>query len=99
MAPKARFSISMDDSVRASLKEHAEAMGIDVSSYVTAAVLRQMAEDAAVARRFAGIDAEIAATESLPAPSGQDGFDPQELAAARAGFAQALAQDAGDSAA
>ncbi|ATZ26134.1 hypothetical protein SLAV_21585 [Streptomyces lavendulae subsp. lavendulae] len=100
MASKERFSISMDAALRARVKEHAEAMGLDVSSYVTAAVLRQIHEDIAVARRFADIDADIAATEALPAPTGrEDAFDEAELAAARAGIAQALTPDARDSAA
>ncbi|MEV7547241.1 hypothetical protein [Streptomyces sp. NPDC089915] len=100
MAPRERFSISMDAALRARVKEHADAMGLDVSAYVTAAVLRQIDEDVTVARRFAQIDADIAATEAMPAPAGRDdGFDDEELAAARAGIAQALAPDTRDSAA
>ncbi|MBT2406779.1 MULTISPECIES: hypothetical protein [unclassified Streptomyces] len=100
MATRERFSISMDADVRARVKQHADAMGLDVSAYVTAAVLRQIDEDTAVARRFAGIDADIAATEALPAPSGAEPeFDDAELAAARAGMARALAQDMQESAA
>lgn len=100
MASKERFSISMDAALRARVKEHAEAMGLDVSSYVTASVLRQIDEDITVARRFAAVDADIAATEALPPPTGQDDvFDEAELAAARAGIARALAPDARDSAA
>ncbi|MFE2288499.1 hypothetical protein ACFXDJ_30580 [Streptomyces sp. NPDC059443] len=100
MASKERFSISMDGALRARVKEHADAMGLDVSSYVTAAVLRQIDEDVTVARRFANIDADIAATEAMTAPPGQgDDFDEADLAAARAGIAQALASDARESAA
>ncbi|MCX5199122.1 hypothetical protein OOK31_35440 [Streptomyces sp. NBC_00249] len=100
MASKERFSISMDSALRTRVKEHADAMGLDVSSYVTAAVLRQIDEDVAVARRFADIDADIAATEAMPAPPGRsDDFDEADLAAARAGIAQALATDARESAA
>ncbi|HCA86475.1 MAG TPA: hypothetical protein DEQ61_13785 [Streptomyces sp.] len=93
MAPKERFSISMDPSLRAAVKEHAEAMGLDVSAYVTAAVRRQMEEDSVVARRFASTDAAISATEAMPAPaeSGEP-FDEAEIAAARAGIAEALAR-------
>ncbi|MEU8436453.1 hypothetical protein AB0F18_26825 [Streptomyces sp. NPDC029216] len=100
MAPRERFSISMDAALRARVKEHADAMGLDVSAYVTAAVLRQIDEDLIVARRFAEIDADIAATEAMAAPAGRDdGFDDAELAAARTGIAQALAPDTRDSAA
>jgi hypothetical protein len=100
MATKERFSISMDATVRADVKAHAEALGLDVSAYVTAAVLRQMEEDATVARRFAAVDAEIEATESLrePAEDAVD-IDESELAAARAGMAQALAPASHDEAA
>ncbi|MCP3760054.1 hypothetical protein [Streptomyces sp. TBY4] len=100
MAPKERFSISMDAALRTRVKEHADAMGIDVSSYVTAAVLRQIDEDILVARRFADIDADIAATEAMAPPQGQDEeFDEADMAAVRAGIAQALAPEARDSAA
>ncbi|MEV6104121.1 hypothetical protein AB0M28_05305 [Streptomyces sp. NPDC051940] len=52
----------------------------------------QMADDDIVARRFAGIDAAIAATEAAPAPSGVDaGITDADVAAARAGIARALA--------
>ncbi|MEV0265530.1 hypothetical protein AB0I49_29930 [Streptomyces sp. NPDC050617] len=97
MATRERFSISMDPAVRASVKEHADAMGLDVSSYVTAAVLRQMADDAVVARRFAATDAAVSATEALPAPEDtgpEIDFDDDELTAARAGIAEALAAEA-----
>ncbi|MGW0395485.1 hypothetical protein ACWDYJ_32345 [Streptomyces sp. NPDC003042] len=100
MAPRERFSISMDAALRARVKEHADAVGIDVSSYVTAAVLRQIDEDIVVARRFADIDADIAATEAMPAPPGHDEeFDEADMAAVRAGIARALAPEARDSAA
>lgn len=101
MATKERFSISMDAALRARVKKHADTMGIDVSSYVTAAVLRQIDEDIVVARRFAEIDADIAATEAMAPPSGRDDeeFDEADMAAVRAGIAQALAPEARDSAA
>ncbi|MEV0279881.1 hypothetical protein AB0I22_26300 [Streptomyces sp. NPDC050610] len=99
MATRERFSVSMDPAVRASVKEHADAMGLDVSSYVTAAVLRQMTEDAVVTRRFAETDAAVSATEALPAPEGAGPeFDEAELSAARAGIAEALAAEARDAA-
>jgi hypothetical protein len=92
MAAKERFSVSMDASTRALVKRHAEAMGLDVSAYVTAAVLRQVEEDEVVARRFADIDAAISAAESVRVPAGADvEISEADLAAARTGIAQALA--------
>lgn len=52
-------------------------------------------EDALIARRFADIDADIAATEAMPRPQDQDeAFREAEVAAVRAGIAAALAPDA-----
>ncbi|MEU1788024.1 hypothetical protein ABZ553_19460 [Streptomyces sparsogenes] len=92
MAAKERFSISMDPDVRASVKAHAEAMGLDVSAYITVALRRQMAEDDLVARRFAEVDAAISATEAMSAPETADPLiDEADLAAARTGITRALA--------
>lgn len=92
MATKARFSISMDPVLHAAVKKSSEALGLDVSAYVAAAVRRQMAEDEVVARRFAGIDAAIAATDAAPVPSGTAlDITDADVAAARAGMAQAVA--------
>lgn len=99
MAPKERFSISMDPELRAAVKEHARAMGLDVTRYVTVAVQRQMEEDDLITRRFAAVDADIAVTEALPAPEGAEvQFTEEELAAARAGMAQSLAAAAQEAA-
>ncbi|WP_327305231.1 hypothetical protein OG730_18260 [Streptomyces sp. NBC_01298] len=52
-------------------------------------------EDILVARRFADIDADIAATEAAAPPQDWDEeFDEADMAAVRAGIAQALALDA-----
>ncbi|MFD8569168.1 hypothetical protein [Streptomyces sp. NPDC059639] len=92
MATKTRFSISMDPVLHAAVKESSEALGLDVSAYVTAAVRRQMADDEVVARRFAAIDAAIAATDAAPVPSGAAvDITDEDVASARAGMAQALA--------
>ncbi|MFF9478336.1 hypothetical protein [Streptomyces sp. NPDC014733] len=92
MATKTRFSISMDPVLHAAVKKSSAALGLDVSAYVTAAVRRHMAEDEVVVRRFASMDAAIAATDAAPVPSGAvvDITD-EDVAAARAGMAQALA--------
>ncbi|MBZ4319698.1 hypothetical protein JNW98_10000 [Streptomyces sp. SCA2-4] len=55
-----------------------------------------LGSDEAVAQRarerFAAIDADIARTGAMPAPEGAEpGFSSEELAAARAGLARALA--------
>ncbi|MDT3395837.1 hypothetical protein RKE29_04120 [Streptomyces sp. B1866] len=99
MTAKERFSISMDPAVRAALRERAEAMGLDVSAYITASVRRQLAEDALVAQRFAEVDAAIAATEAMRPPAGAEPLiDEAELEAARAGMARALAPSAEEAA-
>lgn len=57
-------------------------------------------EEALVARRFADIDADIAATEAMPRPLDQDddeAFGEAEMATVRAGIAAALAPDVRDS--
>lgn len=97
MAAKTRFSISLDPVLHAAVKESSEALGLDVSAYVTAAVRRQMAEDEVVVRRFAEVDAAITATDAAPAPPGaavdstDANFTDEDVAAARAGMARALA--------
>ncbi|WP_266738641.1 hypothetical protein [Streptomyces platensis] len=81
----------MDPVLHAAVKEASEALGLDVSAYVTAAVRRQVAKDEVVVRRFAGIDAAIAATDAAPVPSGAAvDITDEDVAAARAGMAQAL---------
>ncbi|MFE4260495.1 hypothetical protein [Streptomyces sp. NPDC056883] len=59
-------------------------------------------EGALIARRFADIDADIAATEAMPRPQDQDQdqdetFGEAEMAAVRAGITAALAPAARDS--
>ncbi|MFC1413438.1 hypothetical protein ACEZCY_30520 [Streptacidiphilus sp. N1-12] len=108
MATKERFSISMDPDVRRAVKAHADEMGLDVSAYVVAAVRRQMTEDRLVAERWSRIDSAIVASETAPASSADgdgdgdghgDDLSPEEIAAARAGIARAMAPDSQESAA
>ncbi|MFE7116100.1 hypothetical protein ACFU99_11840 [Streptomyces sp. NPDC057654] len=97
MTATERSGLNTAPAVRTSAKGHAAAMGLDVPSYVSATALRQMAEGAVVARRFAEADAAISATEALPAPEGiGPEADEAELSAARAGIAEALAAEARD---
>ena len=67
-----RFTISTDPAIQAAIKAHAEAAGIDVSAYVVAAAIAQMAADDATSAVFAPLDEENtaameeAATMSAP---------------------------------
>lgn len=54
-----RFTISTDPAIQAAIKAHAEAAGLDVSAYMVAAAIAQMAADDAASAVFAPIDAEI----------------------------------------
>lgn len=55
-----RFSISTDPQVHAAIKAHADAAGLDVSGYMVAAAVAQMAADDAAAAVFAPLDADNA---------------------------------------
>ena len=68
-----RFSISTDPAIQRAIKAHAEAAGLDVSAYMVAAAIAQMAADDAVSAVFTPLDAEnafalAAAAEISPAP-------------------------------
>ncbi len=68
-----RFSISTDPGIQRAIKAHAEAAGLDVSAYMIAAAIAQMAADDAASAVFAPLDAENAsalaeAAETSPAP-------------------------------
>src|SRR5215469_9013922 len=56
-----RFSISTDPTIQREIKTHAEAAGMDVSAYMVAAAIVQMAADDAASAVFAPLDAENAA--------------------------------------
>ena len=51
-----RFSISTASEVQAAIKAHAEAAGMDVSAYMVAAAVAQMARDDAATAAFAALD-------------------------------------------
>ena len=55
-----RFSISTDPAIQMAIKAHAEAAGLDVSAYMVAAAVAQMAADDAASAVFAPLDAENA---------------------------------------
>jgi hypothetical protein len=55
-----RFSVSTDPAVQKAIKAHAESAGMDVSAYMVAAAIAQMAADDAASAVFAPLDAENA---------------------------------------
>jgi uncharacterized protein (DUF1778 family) len=74
-----RISLSIDPAIQAAIKAHAEAAGMDVSAYVVAAAIAQMAADDAASAAFAPLDARNAAAvaeaadmESTPLPAFED---------------------------
>jgi hypothetical protein len=52
-----RLSISTASDVQAAIKAHAEVAGMDVSAYMIAAAVAQMARDDAATAAFAALDA------------------------------------------
>ncbi|WP_322756284.1 hypothetical protein [Frankia sp. Cas3] len=52
-----RFTISTASDVQASIRMHAETAGMDVSAYMIAAAVAQMARDDAATAAFAALDA------------------------------------------
>jgi hypothetical protein len=52
-----RFTVSTDPAVQAAIKAHAESAGLDVSAYMVAAAIAQMAADDAASAAFAPLDA------------------------------------------
>ncbi|MHB2022343.1 MAG: hypothetical protein ACYCO3_03290 [Mycobacteriales bacterium] len=59
-----RFSISAREEVHERIRAHADAAGVDVSTYLIAAAVQQMIRDDQAAASFATIDAGIAAQTS-----------------------------------
>jgi hypothetical protein len=56
-----RFSISAREEIHDRIRAHADAAGVDISTYMIAAAIQQMIRDDQAAASFATIDAEIAA--------------------------------------
>lgn len=61
-----RFSISTRDETHDRIRVHADAAGVDVSTYLIAAAVQQMIRDDQAAASFSTIDAEIAAGTAGP---------------------------------
>ena len=55
--PNIRFTISTASEVQTAIRTHAEAAGMDVSAYMIAAAVAQMARDDAATSAFAALDA------------------------------------------
>ena len=55
--PNIRFTISTASDVQAAVRTHAEVAGMDVSAYMIAAAVAQMARDDAATSAFAALDA------------------------------------------
>jgi hypothetical protein len=53
-----RFTISTDPAIQTAIKAHAEAAGMDMSAYMIASAIAQMAADDAASAVFAPLDAE-----------------------------------------
>jgi hypothetical protein len=56
-----RFSVSAREEIHDRIRGHADAAGVDISTYLIAAAVQQMIRDDKAAASFATIDAEIAA--------------------------------------
>jgi hypothetical protein len=56
-----RFSISTKEETHDRIRAHADAAGVDISTYMIAAAVQQMIRDDQAAASFTTIDAEIAA--------------------------------------
>ncbi|GAA1447366.1 hypothetical protein [Nocardiopsis tropica] len=67
---KVRISISLDPDAAERVRSHADRAGMDVSSYLVNAAIRQMAEVEAAEAEFAGVDALIADAEERAEPHG-----------------------------
>jgi hypothetical protein len=97
-----RFSVSTDPEIHAAIKAHADAAGLDVSGYLMAAAVVQMAADDAAAAVFAPLDAdnaaaqrEAAALEAVELPS-LDDLTAQEQDLVRRVLGAALGVDRAD---
>ncbi|MDT0331900.1 plasmid mobilization protein [Nocardiopsis lambiniae] len=60
---RVRISISLEAEDAERIREHADRAGMDVSSYLVNAAIRQMAEVETAEAQFAGLDALIADAE------------------------------------
>lgn len=94
-----RFTISTDPEVHTAIRSHADAAGLDVSAYVVAAAVAQMAADDATAAIFAPLDADNAAAAeqaiavTMPALPAVEELSAEEQALVRRVVSSALGSD------
>jgi hypothetical protein len=74
-----RFSVSADPEVHRAIKAHAEAAGMDVSGYMIAAAVAQMAADDSAAAVFARLDAENATAAAEATGLESPGYPPSRI--------------------
>lgn len=67
-----RFSISAREEIHDRIRAHAEAAGVDISTYMIAAAVQQMIRDDQAAASFATIDGQIAAGSGGSNRTGSD---------------------------
>ncbi|MFJ2259709.1 hypothetical protein ACIOKD_15450 [Streptomyces sp. NPDC087844] len=70
-AKRSMITFATDPETKERIRSYAEASGVDVSTYVMAAVGAAMAHDDQVARTFAPLDDLIAETEAQESATGQ----------------------------
>jgi len=100
--PNTRFTISTNPQIQAAVRAHADGAGLDVSAYMIAAVVAQMARDDAASAVFASLDArnQAALEQAVDAPDPDlpsfEDLTPQEQVLVRRVIAEALGSDSAD---
>jgi hypothetical protein len=98
--PNIRFTISTASDVQAAIRRHADAAGMDVSAYMIAAAVAQMARDDAATASFAALDArnQAAFEQTADVPEAElpsfDALTTDERALVQRVLASALGSDA-----
>jgi hypothetical protein len=97
--PNIRFTISTASDVQAAIRAHAETAGMDVSAYMIAAAVAQMARDDAATAAFAALDArnQAASEEAADIPEADlpsfEALSPEEQVLVRRVLGSALGSD------
>jgi hypothetical protein len=100
--PNTRFTISTNPEIQSAIRAHADAAGMDVSAYMIAAAVAQMARDDAASAVFASLDARNrAAMEQMTDLPEQDlptfeDLTPEERILIQRVVASALGSDSAD---
>lgn len=100
--PNTRFTISTNPETQSAIRTHADAAGMDVSAYMIAAAVAQMARDDAASAVFASLDArnrtaleQTAEPPEYELPAFED-LTPQEQVLVQRVIASALGSDSAD---